>query len=234
MAQTISSMILGLRRKVSIKVRQPLQKIMVPSVSDDFAEQMAKVEQIIKTETNIKEIQILDDSSDFLGKKIKANFKVLGPRYGKIMKQVANAIAQMSQKDIASLERNDSFTLNVEGQEVAITTADVEINSEDIPGWLVANEGKYTVALDINVTPELVEEGIAREFVIRKDSNFDITDRISVKISSTAELDTAVNHYREYICGQTLANSIEIVANVENGTEIDVNEVNVNISVVRE
>ena len=121
MAQTISSMILGLRRKVSIKVRQPLQKIMVPSVSDDFAEQMAKVEQIIKTETNIKEIQILDDSSDFLVKKIKANFKVLGPRYGKIMKQVANAISQMSQKDITSLERNDSFTLNVEGQEVAIT-----------------------------------------------------------------------------------------------------------------
>ncbi len=239
MAQTISSMILGLRRKVSIKVRQPLQKIMVPSVSDDFAEQMAKVEQIIKTETNIKEIQILDDSSDFLVKKIKANFKVLGPRYGKIMKQVANAISQMSQKDIASLERNDSFTLNVEGQEVAITTADVEINSEDIPGWLVANEGKYTVALDINVTPELVEEGIAREFVnriqnIRKDSNFDITDRIRVKISSTAELDTAVNHYREYICGQTLANSIEIVANVENGTEIDVNDVNVNILVTKE
>ena len=239
MAQTISSMILGLRRKVSIKVRQPLQKIMVPSVSDDFAEQMAKVEQIIKTETNIKEIQILDDSSDFLVKKIKANFKVLGPRYGKIMKQVANAIAQMSQKDIASLERNDSFTLNVEGQEVAITTADVEINSEDIPGWLVANEGKYTVALDINVTPELVEEGIAREFVnriqnIRKDSNFDITDRIRVKISSTAELDTAVNHYREYICGQTLANSIEIVANVENGTEIDVNDVNVTILVTKE
>ncbi|MBQ4009441.1 MAG: isoleucine--tRNA ligase [Bacteroidales bacterium] len=239
MAQTISSMILGLRRKVSIKVRQPLQKIMVPSVSDDFAEQMAKVEQIIKTETNIKEIQILDDSSDFLVKKIKANFKVLGPRYGKIMKQVANAISQMSQKDIASLERNDSFTLNVEGQEVAITTADVEINSEDIPGWLVANEGKYTVALDINVTPELVEEGIAREFVnriqnIRKDSNFDITDRIRVKISSTAELDTAVNHYREYICGQTLANSIEIVANVENGTEIDVNDVNVTILVTKE
>ena len=239
MAQTISSMILGLRRKVSIKVRQPLQKIMVPSVSDGFADQMAKVEQIIKTETNIKEIQILDDSSDFLVKKIKANFKVLGPRYGKIMKQVANAIAQMSQKDITSLERNDSFTLNVEGQEVAITTADVEINSEDIPGWLVANEGKYTVALDINVTPELVEEGIAREFVnriqnIRKDSNFDITDRIRVKISSTAELDTAVNHYREYICGQTLANSIEIVANVENGTEIDVNDVNVTILVTKE
>ena len=238
MAQTISSMILGLRRKVSIKVRQPLQKIMVPSVSDDFAEQMAKVEQIIKTETNIKEIQILDDSSDFLVKKIKANFKVLGPRYGKIMKQVANAIAEMSQKDIASLERNDNFTLNVEGQEVAITTADVEINSEDIPGWLVANEGKYTVALDINVTPELVEEGIAREFVnriqnIRKDSNFDITDRIRVKIQSAAELDTAIDHYRNYICGQTLANSIEIVDKVDGGTEIEVNEVNVNILVVR-
>ena len=239
MAQTISSMILGLRRKGSIKVRQPLQKIMVPSVSDGFAEQMAKVEQIIKTETNIKEIQILDDSSDFLVKKIKANFKVLGPRYGKIMKQVANAISQMSQKDIASLERNDNFVLNVEGQEVAITTADVEINSEDIPGWLVANEGKYTVALDINVTPELVEEGIAREFVnriqnIRKDSNFDITDRIRVKIQSAAELDTAIEHYRNYICGQTLANSIEIVDKVDGGTEIEVNEVNVNILVERE
>ncbi len=239
MAQNVSSMILGLRRKVSIKVRQPLQKVMIPSTGEGFAEQMAKVEQIIKTETNIKEIQILDDSSDFLVKKIKANFKLLGPKYGKIMKQVANAIAEMSQKDIASLERNDSFVLNVEGQEVAITTADVEINSEDIPGWLVANEGKYTVALDINVTPELVAEGIAREFVnriqnIRKDSNFDITDRVFIKIQKNAELDYAVEQFRVYICGQTLANSIELVDAVAGGITIDINEINVGILVTRE
>ncbi|MBN2778519.1 MAG: isoleucine--tRNA ligase [Bacteroidales bacterium] len=230
MAQAISSMILSLRRKVSIKVRQPLQKIMIPVVNETFVEQITKVQSIIMTETNIKEIEFLSDSSDVLVKKIKANFKVLGPKYGKIMKQVSAAIMAMSQKDISELERNGEFEINVESEKIKIGIEDVEIISEDIPGWLVTNEGKITVALDINITPDLIEEGIAREFVnriqnLRKDSGFDVTDKIDIIIQSHTELDTAINSYREYICSQTLGNSINIVKKMEQNNSITV-EVN--------
>ena len=156
------------------------------------------------------------------------------------MKSVNAAVLAMSQEQIAELEANEHLPLTLDtGDQVTVDLEDIEIFSQDIPGWSVANEGTLTVALDLTITEDLRLEGVARELIrsiqtLRKDSGFDITDRIRVKISSTAELDTAVNHYRDYICGQTLANSIEIVANVENGTEIDVNDVNVNISVVRE
>lgn len=230
MAQTISSMILSLRRKVSIKVRQPLQKIMIPVVNETFVEQITKVQSIIMTETNIKEIEFLSDSSDVLVKKIKANFKVLGPKYGKIMKQVSAAIMAMSQKDISELERNGEFEINVESENIKIGIEDVEIISEDIPGWLVTNEGKITVALDINITPELIEEGIAREFVnriqnLRKDSGFDVTDKINITIQSHNDLDAAINSYREYICSQTLGNSIKIIQKMEQNNSVTV-EVN--------
>jgi isoleucyl-tRNA synthetase len=230
LAQTISSMILSLRRKVSIKVRQPLQKIMIPIISDNFVEQIQKVQHIIMTETNIKEIEFLSDSSEILVKKIKANFKVLGPKYGKIMKQVSEAIMAMSQKDISKLEKESKFNIKAEGQELTITTEDVEIISEDIPGWLVANEGKITVALDINVTPELIAEGIAREFVnriqnLRKESGFDVTDKINIFILSHPDLDTAITEFREYICSQTLANSIKIINKTEQNNYVVV-EVN--------
>ncbi len=230
MAQTISSMILSLRRKVSLKVRQPLQKIMIPIVNDTFVEQIKKVQQIIMTETNIKEIEFLSDSSDVLVKKIKANFKVLGPKYGKMMKQVSGAIMAMEQKDIMQLEQAGTFNLQIADQNITISTDDVDIISEDIPGWLVANEGKITVALDINITPELVEEGIAREFVnriqnIRKDSGFDVTDKINIIIQSHNELDKALNNFKEYICSQTLGNSIKINEKVEQNNSVVV-EVN--------
>ncbi|MDD3687736.1 MAG: DUF5915 domain-containing protein, partial [Bacteroidales bacterium] len=238
MAQNISSMILSLRRKVSLKVRQPLQKIMMPVISSDFVEQVEKVKHIIMTETNIKEVEFLDDSSDILVKKIKANFKVLGPKYGKIMKQVSAVIAAMTQKEIATLEREGNFAFVVEGQDVNITVDDVEIISEDIPGWLVANEGKLTVALDINVTPELVEEGIARELVnriqnLRKDSGFDVTDKINIFIESHSETDTAVNNYQDYICSQTLANSIKIINKTEQKqyVTVEVNNFEIQLSV---
>ena len=238
MAQNISSMILSLRRKVSLKVRQPLQKIMMPVISTDFVEQVEKVKHIIMTETNIKEVEFLDDSSDILVKKIKANFKVLGPKYGKIMKQVSAVIAAMTQKEIAILEREGNFAFVVEGQDVNITVDDVEIISEDIPGWLVANEGKLTVALDINVTPELVEEGIARELVnriqnLRKDSGFDVTDKINIFIESHSETDTAVNNYQDYICSQTLANSIKIINKTEQKqyVTVEVNNFEIQLSV---
>lgn len=230
MAQTISSMILSLRRKVSIKVRQPLQKIMIPVINETFVEQIKKVEQIIMTETNIKEIEFISDSSDILVKKIKANFKALGPKYGKMMKQVAAEIMAMNQKDIVSLEQSGEFELKLENEKIIIGIDDVEIISEDIPGWLVTNEGKITVALDINITPELVEEGIAREFVnriqnIRKDSGFDVTDKINIIIQSHSELDTAINNYGDYICSQTLGNSIKLTEKVEQNNSVIV-EVN--------
>lgn len=230
MAQTISSMILSLRRKVSIKVRQPLQKIMIPVISNEFVEQIKKVQQIIMTETNIKEIEFISDSSDILVKKIKANFKALGPKYGKMMKQVAAAIMTMSQKDIVKLEQEGDFPLQLENETINIGVEDVEIISEDIPGWLVTNEGKITVALDINITPVLVEEGIAREFInriqnIRKDSGFDVTDKINIIIQSNSELDSAINNFSDYICSQTLGNSIKIVEKMEQNNSITV-EVN--------
>ncbi|MCF0205961.1 MAG: class I tRNA ligase family protein, partial [Bacteroidales bacterium] len=238
MAQNISSMILALRRKVSIKVRQPLQKVMVPSTGEGFAEQLDKVAQIIKTETNIKEIEVLDDSSEFLVKKIKANFKVLGPRYGKIMKQVASAISEMSQKDIATLEKTNNFVMTVEGQEVQLTTADVDITSEDIPGWLVANEGKYTVALDINVTPELVEEGIARELVnriqnIRKSSGFEITDKIEVLVEKNEKIASALETHKQYIASQVLALSITVQDHLDNATDLDFEDFIVKVIVIK-
>ncbi len=238
MAQSISSMILSLRRKVSLKVRQPLQKIMMPIVNDDFVEQIEKVKLIIMTETNIKEIVFLSDSSDVLVKRIKANFKVLGPKYGKIMKQVSAAIMAMGQKDIALLEREGVYVLNVEGEKVSIGTEDVEIVSEDIPGWLVANEGKITVALDINITPELVEEGIAREFVnriqnMRKENGFDVTDKINIIIESHPEIDAAITNYQDYICSQTLGNSIKIIKKTEqnNYVSVEVNNFETRMSV---
>jgi len=240
LAQTISSMILSLRRKVSIKVRQPLQKIMIPVITDNFVEQIKKVQHIIMTETNIKEIEFLSDSSEILVKKIKANFKVLGPKYGKIMKQVSAAILSMSQKEIAQLEKESNFKIKADGQEITITTEDVEIISEDIPGWLVANEGKITVALDINVTPELISEGIAREFVnriqnLRKESDFDVTDKINIFILSHPDLDTAITDFKEYICSQTLANSIKIINKTEqnNYVVVEINNFETQLRVER-
>lgn len=240
MAQAISSMILSLRRKVNIKVRQPLQKIMIPIVDDNFVEQIEKVKQIIMTETNIKDIEFLSDSSNILVKKIKANFKVLGPKYGKIMKQLSAAILEMSQKDIANLEKAGDIVLNVENDNIKINLEDVDIISEDIPGWLVTNEGKITIALDINVTPELIEEGIAREFVnriqnIRKDSGFDVTDKINIFIQGHPELNSAITKFKEYICSQTLGNSINIVEKVKqnNFSNVEVNNFEVQLYIER-
>ena len=240
MAQSISSMILSLRRKANFKVRQPLQKIMMPIISDNFVEQIEKVEQIIKTETNIKEIKFLSDSSDILVKSIKANFKVLGPKYGKLMKQVAAKIAGMSQKEIAEFERTNKFSFVIENQEVNLDLDDVEIISEDIPGWLVANEGKITVALDINLTQELIEEGIAREFVnriqnLRKESGFNVVDKINIYILSNPNLNSAITKFDEYICSQTLANSIKIVDKMEqkDNISVEVNNFETQLSVTK-
>ncbi len=215
-AQEISSMILGLRRKVSLKVRQPLQKIMIPVLSSEFQEQLEKVKDLILSEVNVKEMEFLTDTSGVLVKKIKPNFKTLGPKYGKIMKQIAAVVNQMSQEDIAQIEREELLNLTIADQPVELLLEDVEIMSEDIPGWLVANEGKLTVALDINITDDLRHEGIAREFVnriqnIRKESGFDVTDKVKVDIQKNDVIIKAVNHYKNYIASQTLAEEINLV-----------------------
>ena len=216
MAQDVSSMVLALRRKVNIKVRQPLHTVMIPVVDAHQQESIEAVRDLILSEVNVKELKFVDNAAGILVKKIKPDFKKLGPRYGKIMKNVAAAVQAMSQEEIAAFEKAGVYTMTVEGLEVILDRADVEIISEDIPGWLVANEGRLTVALDITVTDDLRKEGLAREFVnriqnLRKSSGFDITDKIQIQVLSQEEMDEVIDEYRTYISNQVLAVSIEIL-----------------------
>ena len=226
-AQDMTSMILALRRKVNIKVRQPLTAIMVPVVSEAQRSQIEAVKELVLGEVNVKEIKFVDDTEGILVKRVKPDFKKLGPRYGKIMKQLAAAIANMEQHDISVFEKAGKFTFNIDDTEAVVELNDVEIISEDIPGWLVANEGNITVALDITVTEELKQEGIARELVnriqnMRKSGGLEITDKICVTIEKNDETDKAVEVYGDYIAKQVLANNITIAENMsENATDID-------------
>ena len=226
MAQDVSSMVLALRRKVNIKVRQPLQTIMVPVVDAHQQESIEAVKALILNEVNVKELKFVDNAAGILVKKIKPDFKKLGPRYGKIMKALPAAIQAMSQDEINAFEKVGTFTLTVEGQEAMIERADVEIISEDIPGWLVANEGRLTVALDITVTENLRKEGLARELVnriqnLRKSSGYDITDKISVTVLSNDGMDEAIKDFNSYIANQVLAVSVEITDVISDATEMD-------------
>ena len=214
-AQSLSSMILALRRKVNIKVRQPLAKIMIPAPDDVFKAQVESIKSLILTEVNVKELQFVTEDDGILKKRIKPNFKTLGPKHGKLMKGIAAEMAKMSTHDIAMFEKDGSFPLTVAGENILIESGDAEVISEDIPGWLVANEGSLTVALDIEVSPELRKEGIAREFInriqnIRKDSGFDVTDKITVRIQPNELTDEAVRDYADYIASQTLATSVSV------------------------
>jgi len=215
-AQKASSMILSLRRKEKLKVRQPLAKIMVPVLNKDFQEKFDAVKNIILSEVNVKEVEYLTDAAGIISKKIKANFKTLGPKYGKLMKQISGEIAGFSQEDISRLEKSGSYDLNIGGQTISIGLEHVEIQTEDVPGWLVASEGGLTIALDINLTEELKQEGIAREFInkiqnIRKESDFEVTDRIVLKIQKNNGYNLAVENFRDYISNQTLANELVLV-----------------------
>jgi isoleucyl-tRNA synthetase len=220
LAQKISSMVLGLRRKVNIKVRQPLNQLMIPVLGEGFQEQVMAVEELILSEINVKEIEFIQDSSDVLVQKIRPNFKSLGPRYGKLMKKIADAVQQMSQEDITSFKKEGEFTLNVEEQQVTLTPGDAEITTEDIPGWLVASEGPLTVALDVTVTDTLRFEGIAREFInriqnFRKESGFDVTDKIDVQIKKHGYINKAIEKHKNYIGTQTLAGKISLVNDLD-------------------
>ena len=222
-AQDCTSMVLALRRKANLKVRQPLSTIMVPELNETQKADIEAMSGLILSEVNVKGLKFVGNEDGVLVKKVKPDFKKLGPKYGKIMKQLAKFIAEMSQADIISFEKNGSFTFDIDGTLATVSTDDVEIISEDIPGWLVANEGNLTIALDITVTESLKREGIAREIVnriqnIRKDKDFDITDRIKVEISSNANSDAAIDEYNEYISKQVLADELKI-ADTSNATD---------------
>ena len=239
MAQDVTSMVLALRRKVNIKVRQPLQCIMIPVVDEEQRAHIEAVKALIMSEVNVKDIKFVDGAAGVLVKKVKCDFKKMGPKFGKQMKAVAAAVAEMSQEAIAELEKNGSYTLQLDGTDVLVEATDVEIFSEDIPGWLVVNEGKLTVALDVTVTEELRREGIARELVnriqnIRKSSGLEITDKIKITLSKNQQTDDAVNEYKDYICNQVLGTLLTLTDEVENGTELNFDDFSLYVSVVKE
>lgn len=220
-AQKASSMILALRRKEKLKVRQPLAKIIVPVLNPHFQEQFEAVKNIILAEVNVKEVEFLHDSAGIIKKKIKPNFKTLGPKYGKLMKQISAEVNQFGQEEISELEKNGSREILIGDEKIVLSLEDVEIQTEDIPGLTVASEGQLTIALDINVTEELKLEGIAREFInkiqnLRKDSGFEVTDRINLTIASHSEFNKAILIHKDYICTQTLASELNLVDSIDN------------------
>ncbi len=235
-AQTISSLVLSLRAKEKIKVRQPLQKIMIPVDSVQLKEELLAVSNLIKHEVNIKEIELLEEASDILVKQIKPNFKTLGPRFGKDMKLIANAIRNFDAEDIKKVEQKGSIDVDCNGKILTLGLEDVEITSQDIEGWLVANEGSLTVALDVTISDELRKEGIARELVnriqnLRKDSGFEVTDRILVQLQKDSSIEEAVSTNLEYIKTETLTNNISIIDQIDSGIDIAFDDVSTKLSI---
>ena len=232
-AQKITSMVLALRRKVNIKVRQPLQQIMIPAVDATQKAHIEAVADLLRNEVNVKEVNFIEGQG-ILVKKVKCNFRVMGKKFGKLMKGVAAQMSALDQDQIAAFEKAGSITLNVEGQEALVDVTDVEIISEDIPGWLVSNDGNLTVALEVELTPELKKEGMARELInriqnIRKDSGLEITDRIRVTLAPNEETDAAVAAFADYIKGQVLADDIVVAAN--DGAPVEFDGFTLNITV---
>ncbi|TBR20085.1 MAG: isoleucine--tRNA ligase [Chitinophagaceae bacterium] len=238
LAQNASSLILSLRKKVNIKVRQPLQKVLIPVFDVMMKTQIQKVEDLIKAEVNIKEIEYLDSQNAFIKKRIKPNFAALGKKMGIKMKSVAALLTELTQDQIRQFEIEGQYSLNVEGQPILIQMEDVEIMSEDIPGWMVATKGSVTVALDITITADLEAEGNAREFInriqkIRKDSGFELTDRIEVQVVVDGEMKSSLTTYNTYICSEILADKVEIVLEIQGGTEVEVNDIFIKINVLK-
>lgn len=232
LAQDISSLVLSLRKKVNIKVRQPLNKILIPVLNNSFKAQVEKVENLILSEVNVKEIQFINETEGIISKKAKANFKLLGQKLGKKMKTAADHITAMNSRQIDELEKNGNYDLIIDGESVNILINEVEIISEDIPGWQVANKGELTVALDTTLTKELMEEGNARELInkiqkYRKDSNFNVTDRITISIEKQPQIDSTIIHHKDYICAEILADELQLIDFLDNGESFEVNDFSV-------
>ncbi len=238
LAQDISSLVLSLRKKVNIKVRQPLQRILIPVTEGRLRKQVELVADLIKSEVNVKEIEYLEDTNNFIKKKVKANFVALGKRLGSKMKAAASSISAMTQEQISTLEKEGVISLEIGSEPVILQLQEVDISSEDIPGWMVANKDTLTVALDVTITPLLVVEGNAREFVnrvqkIRKDSGFELTDRITVKLSQHDQLKESIARFNSYICAEILADQLEMVPELAEGTEVEVNDIPVKVFVTK-
>jgi len=233
MAQRITSMVLALRRKVNIKVRQPLAQIMIPAIDDTQRQRITAMADLIKHEVNVKELNFVE-SQGILVKKVKCNFRVMGKKYGKLMKDVAAKMNSLSQDEIAQFEQSGNYTFDLQGEPVSVDVADVEIISEDMPGWLVSNEGNLTVALEVDLTDELKREGMARELInriqnLRKETGFEITDRIIVTVQPNEEAVAAIDSFGEFIKNQVLANNILVAEN--DGTEVEFDDFKLKILV---
>ncbi len=227
LAQKLSSMVLSLRKRTNIRVRQPLNKLMVVALDDGFKQQVDAIKSLILAEVNIKNLEFMTDDSGILIKKVKPNFKSLGPRYGKLMKKIAPALINFNNDQIHELEENQKYLLHIDGREVEILLSDVEINAQDIPGWLISNVGNLTVALDITITDRLRNEGIARELVnriqnLRKDKKFDVTDKILLQIEKNNKIISAIENNYIYICSETLAQSLDMVDALEENESVKV------------
>lgn len=228
-AQNVSSMVLSLRKKEKLKVRQPLAKIIIPIIDDSFQAKVEKVEDYILNEINVKEIEYLSDTSGIISKTIKPNFKTLGPKYGKHMKAISAVVNTFGQEEIAQIEKEKQYKLEINGEQLLLDECDFEINSDDIEGWLVASNKGLTVALDIHINEDLLAEGNARELInriqnLRKDSKFEVTDRILIRMIESEELKSALDKYKNYICAEILADDIEIVGTIDNPVVVDINE----------
>jgi len=236
LAQDASSLVLSLRKKQNIKVRQPLQKVLIPVLNTSMKEQFQKVEDLVKAEVNVKEIEYLNADNTFISKKIKPNFVALGKKLGPKMKSVSALLGQFTQDQIRELEKDGQYNLQVDGEDLILQTSEVEITSEDIPGWLVASKGQLTVALDVTISKELEHEGNAREFVnriqkIRKDSGFELTDRIEVQVVAENGLKNSLAQFKDYICAEILADKLEFLADNNSGIEIEVNDIQLKVIV---
>src|SRR6266496_3242047 len=236
LAQDASSLILSLRKKANIKVRQPLQKVLIPVINPEMKFQLKKVENLIKAEVNIKEIEYITETEGFIKKKIKPNFKVLGAKLGSKMKAASTAIANFSQHDISTLEKEEQTDLRLNAETITLSINEVEISAEDIPGWSVASKGNLTVALDITLTDALRQEGDAREFVnriqnIRKENGFELTDRIFVELLENDLLKPSINEFKNYICAEILADNLNWVPEMQDGTQIEVNDILLKVNV---
>lgn len=238
MAQKVVSLALSIRQKEKIKVRQPLQKMMIPVLSDAQRAELEAVRELILSEVNVKELDLIDDASGILVKQIKPNFKTLGPKFGKDMKAIAGAVAQLDQEDIRKIEQEGEISLSLENKTIILQLTDVDISSQDIEGWLVASAGPITVALDIQINQQLKEEGIAREIVsriqnLRKDAGFEVTDRIDLKIQKDGKIEEALLHNAQYVKSETLTDKLDFEDHVEDGTPIEFDEIQTKLLIVK-